>query len=407
MAARGLAHSRGVQVTLIDKRNHHLFQPLLYQVATAALSPADVAMPVRAIFSRSSQVHTVLSEVTAIDTAKRVVRTREADVPYDFLIVASGSDQSYFGKNDWEEFAPGLKSLEQATEIRRRMLLAIELAVKEDDPVRRKALLTFLVVGGGPTGVELAGALGEISRYTLARDFRRIDPSQTRIILVDAGKRILAGFDEKLSRRAARDLEELGVQIWYESRVSDIGRGYVSIGSEKVEVETVLWAAGVEPSPLARFLDAPLDRTGRVKVNPDLSLPGDASVFVVGDLAYLEDAQGQPLPGLAPLAMQQGKHAARSIVRAIAGKTTQPFKYWDKGMVATIGRRKAVVQIGGFRLAGFAAWVMWIGIHIYYLIGFRNKLIVLLQWIWSYVTFKKGARLIVEKEWRSHQGSKP
>ena len=405
-AARALAGKKGIEVTLLDRRNHHLFQPLLYQVATAGLSPADIAMPIRSIFSRSKNVRVVLAKVDAVDLKAQKVKSGDLTFDYDDLILACGAEQGYFGHPDWEEFAPGLKSLEQATEIRRRMLLAFELAEREWNPELQKELLSIVIVGGGPTGVELAGAIAEISRHTLARDFRHIDPSRTRVILIEAGSRILAGFDEELSRKAARDLEALGVQVWTGTRVTAISGNSVSLGSEVIRARTILWAAGVAPNALSSLLGVPLDRAGRVQVQADLSLPGFPSVFVIGDQAAALGIDGSPLPGLAPVAMQQGRYVASLIREAQVSKNAEPsrhppFRYVDKGQMATIGRRKAVAEFRKIRFSGFVAWAGWLFVHIFYLIGFKNRLFVFMQWAWSYLTFKRGARLIVDKEWRS------
>lgn len=389
-----------IHITLIDRRNYHLFQPLLYQVATAGLSPADIAMPVRSIFSQYANVTVYLENIEKVDLQNKTVHSVQKTFSYDYLILACGAKHSYFGHNEWEEFSPGLKTLEQATEIRRRILLAFEEAEKETDAEKQKELLTFVVVGGGPTGVELAGAIAEISRYTLERDFRNIDPARTRVILIEAGNRLLSGFSEKLSKRAARDLERLGVQIWTSSRVSRVNEDSVELGTETIKAKTILWAAGVLPSSLGKTLDTPLDPQGRVIIEKDLSLPGHPDVFVLGDQAHF-DENGRPLPGLAPVAIQQGKHAAKNILRKIHNQSTLPFQYLDKGIMATIGRKKAVLQYNHLQFGGFFAWIAWLFIHIYYLIGFKNRFIVFFQWAWSYVTLKRGARLIVNKEWRS------
>ncbi|AGH95992.1 NAD(P)/FAD-dependent oxidoreductase [Pseudobdellovibrio exovorus] len=402
-AARQLAKQKDVQITIIDRRNYHLFQPLLYQVATAGLSPADIATPIRSVFSGYSNVNVVYGNVQSIDKENKKVRTIDAEYPYDYLILACGAKHSYFGHNDWEENAPGLKTLEQATEIRRRILLSFELAEKEQDPDKRKTLLTFVIVGGGPTGVELAGSIAEISRYTLEKDFRSIDPSRTRVILIEAGPRVLAGFDESLSKKAARDLERLGVQIWTSTRVTEITSEGARLSEEFVKAKTVIWAAGVQPSSLSKALDAPLDRQGRVIINSSLTLENHPEIFVIGDQASFTQPDGSTLPGLAPVAMQQGTHAGRNIKRAIAGDAYTDFQYVDKGMMATIGRKKAIAQTTHLKFGGFMAWAAWLFVHIFYLIGFKNKFFVFFQWAWSYITFKRGARLILDKEWRSNQ----
>lgn len=398
-AARTLAGRKDVDVLLLDRRNHHLFQPLLYQVATAGLSPADIATPIRTVFSDAPNVRVLMEDVIDIDRDNHEVVTQDGRFRYDRLILATGAMHSYFGRNDWEDFAPGLKTLEQATEIRRRILLAFEEAEKEADPVLQKEWLTFVIVGGGPTGVELAGAIAEISRTTLERDFRRIDPARTRVLLIEAGPRVLAGFSEETSRKAARDLERMGVQIWTQTRVTEVSAEGVRFGAEQVRAKTVLWAAGVEASTLGKRTGAPTDRSGRVEVTEDLSLAIDKHIFVIGDLSTLKDSNGKPLPGLAPVAIQQGRHAARNVLADAEGKPRTPFRYFDKGIMATIGRRRAVVETGGLRYSGYFAWLTWLFVHIYYLIGFRNRFFVFLQWAWSYVTFKRGARLISGDDW--------
>jgi NADH dehydrogenase len=336
-----------------------------------------------------------------IDAGARTVTGEFGTLGYDYLIVATGAKHAYFGKERWERHAPGLKTLEQATEIRRRVLTAYELAERSQHAEERKRLLTFVVVGGGPTGVELAGAVGEMSRYTLARDFRRIDPKLTRVILLEAGERILPSFDPKLASRAVRDLEALGVQIWTSSRVTEIDERGVHVGQERIETHTVLWAAGVHASDLGQSLPAERDPQGRVMVESDMTISGHPEIFVLGDLAHVREPQG-PLPGIAPVALQQGKHAAQAILDDLGGRARKPFAYFDKGQMATIGRSRAIVQVGKLRLSGQLAWLAWLVIHIYYLSGFKNRLFVLMQWAYSYVTFGRGARLIVDKHWRSY-----
>jgi NADH dehydrogenase len=386
-------------VTILDRHNYHLFQPLLYQVAMAGLSPGDIATPLRTELATYKNVRVLLAEAQSVDLAGRKVLTDIGPIDYDYLIMACGAQHSYFGHNEWEPFAPGLKSLEQATEIRRRVLLAFEMAEREDDPVHERQLLTFVIVGGGPTGCELAGTMGEITRFTLSRDFRHIDPRQARIILIEAGPRILPSFDPKLSQRAARDLENLGVTIWTNSRVTNIEEGAVTLGAEVLKAATILWAAGVAPAQINATLGAPLDRSGRVIVGPDLSLEKHPEVFVLGDQAcFIED--GKPLPGLAPVAMQQGRAAARTILADLKGKKREVFHYVNKGQMATIGRSRAVAESGGFKFGGFLAWLTWLLVHIYYLVGFKNRVVVLFQWVWAYATFRRGAQLIVNKEWR-------
>jgi NADH dehydrogenase len=396
-AAKALADAP-VQVTLVDRRNHHLFQPLLYQVATAALSPADIAQPIRSVLRGQRNVDVVLAEVDAIDVAAKEVLLDEEQqtrrLPYDYLILAAGANHAYFGHDEWAPNAPGLKTLEDALAIRRRILLSFEEAERERDSVRRKALMTFVVVGGGPTGVEMAGAIAEIARFSLARDFRHIDTRDARVILIEAGTELLAAFPDRLSRQALRDLERLGVDVQFGKPVTAIAADTVTVGDETIPANTIIWAAGVQSSPLGRSLGVELDRAGRVLVNRDLSIPGHPEIFVIGDMASLEDSRGRPLPGVAQVAMQQGAWAASNIVRAIEGKPARPFRYRDLGNMATIGRNSAVADIRGLRLTGFVAWLAWAVVHILNLIGFRNRVLVALQWLWSYLTFQRGARLI-------------
>ncbi len=401
-AAKSLAKDRKIHVTIIDRRNYHLFQPLLYQVATAALSPAEIAVPIRAELSQFANVNVVLGNVEGLDLPNHaVVVSDKSRYPYDYLILACGAKHSYFGKSEWEERAPGLKTLEQATEIRRRVLLAYERAENETDKEKQKTLLTFVIVGGGPTGVELAGAIAEISRNTLEKDFRHIDPTSTRVLLIEAGSRVLAAFDPDLSKKAARDLEAMGVQIWTQTRVTNITQDGVALGTEFIKAETVLWAAGVQASSLGKRLQTPTDNMGRVQVDAKLNPPGFNNIFILGDMAHVQGADGKPLPGLAPVAMQQGRHVARQIKNALHGYALQDFKYFDKGQMATIGRRKAVLQFKKLKMTGFLAWMAWLFIHIYYLANFKNKIFVFIQWSWSYLTFRRGARLILHKEWKS------
>lgn len=394
-AAKSLGRNPDVQVTLIDRRNHHLFQPLLYQVATAGLSPADIAAPIRNILSSYKNVKVLLGEVQSVDFDGNTVETDIGPLPYDYLLLACGASHSYFGRDDWEANAPGLKTIEHATEIRRRILTAYEIAERTDDDAERKKQLTFVVVGGGPTGVEMAGAIGEMSRFTLARDFRSINAKSTRIFLMEAGPRILAAFPEELSARATRDLEKLGVQVWTESLVSQVDSDGVTVGDERIQSATVLWAAGVQASSLGPKLGVETDRQGRVIVLPDLSVQGHDNVFVAGDQAHFETGAGEVLPGLAPVASQQGKHFARVIKADVAGKPRPEFKYLDKGIMATVGRNKAVMKSGKIQMGGWFAWMAWLVVHIYFLSGFRNRFFVVLSWAWSYFTFRRGARLIV------------
>ena len=417
-AAKALARERDALVTLLDRRNHHLFQPLLYQVAMAGLSPAEIAAPIRALLRGARNVSVRQEEAVGADLERRVLRTRaegrEHEHAYDYLLLACGAAHAYFGRDEWEEFAPGLKTLPQALEIRRRVLSAYERAKLETEPARQRALLTFVVVGGGPTGVELAGALGEMSRFTLARDFRHIDPALARVILIEAGARILPSFPESLARRATRDLEALGVQVWTSSPVTRVDASGVEVGRERIETATTLWAAGVAASPLGKALGLDVDRLGRIVVGPDLALRDHPEVFVLGDQAHAAGASGAPLPGLAPVAMQEGRFAARAIreelqaERAVSRRrTTSPgvtrgaFVYRDRGQMATIGRSRAICDTGRLRFGGFAAWVFWLCVHIYFLVGFKNRLFVVLQWAWSYLSYGRGARLIYGTNWRS------
>ncbi len=394
-AAKALADAP-LQVTLVDRRNHHLFQPLLYQVATAALSPADIAQPIRSVLRGQSNVDVVLAEVDAMDVmAKEIVLGENMGrLPYDYLILAAGAHHAYFGHDEWEPNAPGLKTLEDALDIRRRILTSFEEADREPDLARRKALMTFVVVGGGPTGVEMAGAIAEIARFSLARDFRHIDTRDARVILIEAGTELLAAFPDRLSRHALQDLERLGVDVRFGKPVTAIAPDAVTVGDEIIPANTIVWAAGVQASPLGSSLGVELDRAGRVLVNPDLSVPGHPEIFVIGDLASLKDARGRPLPGVAQVAMQQGAWAAANILRAIEGKPARAFRYRDLGNMATIGRNSAVADIRGLRLTGFVAWLAWAVVHILNLIGFRNRVLVALQWLWDYLTFQRGARLI-------------
>jgi NADH dehydrogenase len=392
-AARRLTR-HPVRVTLVDRRNYHLFQPLLYQVASAAVSPAEIATPLRSILRTAPNVSVILAEVRRVDPAAGRVVLDHGELGYDALIVAAGAGHSYFGHDDWERLAPGLKTLEDALEIRRRVLLAFEAAERDPDGAERRALLTFVIVGGGPTGVELAGALAEISRETMAHDFRVIDPTQARIILLEGGARILPTFPERLSRRAEAALRRLGVDVRAGALVTRVTPDAVWVGGEQLRSRAVLWAAGVAASPLAASLGVPLDRAGRVPVAPDLSVPGHPDVFVVGDLAAFTHQTGDPLPGVAPVAIQQGRAAADNVGRRLAGEPTRPFRYADRGSMATIGRAKAVAVLGRLELSGFPAWVVWLLVHIVSLIGFRNRVAVLLQWAWAYATYQRGARLI-------------
>jgi NADH dehydrogenase len=392
-AARALAR-HPVRITVVDRHNYHLFQPLLYQVATAALSPGDIAHPIRSLLRRYRNVRVALAEATGIDLAGRRVRLDDGELSYDFLVLATGARHSYFGHDEWEPYAPGLKTIDDALEIRRRILCAYEAAEWETDEARRRALLTFVIVGGGPTGVELAGAIAEIARLTLQHDFREIDPAQSRVILLEGLDRILPAFPPDLSASAEAQLRKLGVEVRTKAMVTCITPEAVHVGGEVIPTFTTLWAAGVAASPLARSLGVPLDRAGRVAVEPDLTLPGHPEVYVIGDLALFTHQTGRPLPGVAPVAIQQGRAAAENIWRSITGRPRRPFRYVHRGNLATIGRAAAVADFGRIHLSGFLAWLVWLAVHIFNLIGFDNRLLVLIQWMWSYFTYKRGARLI-------------
>jgi NADH dehydrogenase len=395
-AAKTLRRAPG-RITLVDRRNYHLFQPLLYQVATAALNPSDIAAPIRSILRHQENVSVILGDATSIDLDRKLIQLADGELAYDILIIATGATHSYFGHAEWEENAPGLKTIEDALEIRRRVLLAFEAAERETDPERQRAWLNFVVVGGGPTGVELAGALSEIARQTMLRDFRRINPSSARVILIEGLDRLLPPYPPDLSAKAATQLQSLGVEVMTKTTVTRVTDHEVAAGETIIPTRTVLWAAGVQASPLARSLGAQLDRAGRVLVAPDLSVPGHPEVFVIGDLAAVTQADGKPVPGVAPAAIQEGTHTAKNIVRMLNGETTLPFSYFDKGSLATIGRAAGVADFGRIHLSGFIAWAAWLGVHIFFLIGFRNRILVILQWAWAYVTFQRGARLITGK----------
>ncbi len=391
-AAQALRRAR-VRITLLDRHNHHTFQPLLYQVATGGLNPSDIAAPIRRILRKQANARVLLADVTHIDVEKREVVYRGGRVGYDILVVAAGATHSYFGHDEWSKHAPGLKSIEDALDIRRRVFIAYEAAELETDPARRRALMTFVVVGAGPTGVELAGALAEIATHTLLHDFRNIDPAESRIVLLEGAKDVLPVYKNELCQKARRQLEELGVEVRTQALVTSIDEGGVWLGEERLPARTVLWAAGVAASPLARSLGAPLDRAGRVQVNPDLTSPGHDDIYVIGDLAALVQ-DGAPVPGVAPAAIQEGRHAALNIKKTLEGKPRAPFRYVDKGSLATIGRAAAVADFGAFKMSGYLAWLAWFAIHIFFLIGFRNRFVVMFQWAWSYMTYDRGARLI-------------
>ncbi len=402
-AAKALAR-RPVELTIIDRENYHLFQPLLYQVASAALSPGDIAQPIRHIVGRQPNVRVIRGEVVSIDLEQRhVVLADGSTVGYDHLVLAAGARHSYFGHPEWEALAPGLKTLDDALEIRRRILIAFEEAERASDPADRAALLTFVVVGGGPTGVELAGAIAEIARHTLAREFHSIDTRQARVVLCEGGPRLLPTFPPDLSEKAERALMRLGVEVRTSALVTNVTPRGVTLRDGEIRSSTLMWAAGVEVSPLGRALGVALDRLGRIPVEPDLSLTGHPEASVVGDLALVTGADGRPLPGIAPVAIQEGRAAAENIWRAIDGLQARPFHYRDRGVMATIGRAAAVARIGPVHLAGPVAWAAWLGVHIAYLIGYRNRLLVLLGWAWSYLTWQRGVRLIT-RAWPTSGG---
>jgi NADH dehydrogenase len=393
-AAKKLA-CKDVFVTVIDRTNYHLFQPLLYQVATAALSPADIAAPIRAVLSKCKNMEVILAEVRSVDVdAKKVKMSDGAELDYDFLVLATGARHSYFGHDEWEKSAPGLKSLEDAIEVRRRLLMAFEYAERITDEAARRAAMTFVIIGGGPTGVEMAGAIAEIARHTLAKDFCHIDPSQARVILVEGDPRLLATFPGDLSASALKQLVDLGVEVRTGARATDLTETGVQVGDEFIPCRVKIWAAGNNASFVGKTLGVPIDRVGRVMVNDDLTIPGHPEVQVIGDLANFSHQTGQPLPGVSPVAMQQGRLAARNILAMIDGHKRQRFYYWDKGNMATIGRHKAVADLKLVHLSGLPAWLAWLFVHLIFLVGFRNRLLVLFQWAWAYLTFNAGARLI-------------
>ena len=392
-AAKALA-GKPFDVTVIDRHNYHLFQPLLYQVATASLSPAEIASPIRAILQRAQNVNVMLGKVSGIDVERREVLAEGRRIPYDTLVLATGAQHAYFGHGDWAAFAPGLKTIDDATYIRRRILLAFEKAETETDPAERARLLNFIIVGGGPTGVEMAGAIAELANRALASDFRSIDPRAARIILVEAAPRLLTPFDPPLSEAAKTSLEQLGVEVRLGTPVTALDAAGVSVGTERIEARTVIWGAGVIASPAGKWLGAETDGAGRVKVSPDLSVPGHPDIFAIGDTAAINDANGKPLPGVAPVAKQQGNYIAALLIARQKGKTVAPFRYRDLGSLATIGRKRAIIQMGRFKMKGFLAWLLWCVAHIYYLIGFRNRFVVAISWLWNYITFQRATRLI-------------
>ncbi|MDR8394376.1 NAD(P)/FAD-dependent oxidoreductase [Aliifodinibius sp. S!AR15-10] len=396
-AAKELRNS-GIKVTIIDKNNHHLFQPLLYQVATAALSPGDIAVPIRAIFGKSSNVRVVLGEVTEINKQEKSLKLKdERTFDFDYLVVAAGAQYNYFGNDDWAESAPGLKSISDALQVRERILLSLEEAEQIDDPKLREPYLTYVIIGGGPTGVEMAGAIAEIAKRNMMRDYKNFSKNESRIFLVEAGPQILNGFPKSLAEKARESLEDMGVSVLLDTPVTEISDSRVQFKQGAIETPNIIWAAGVAASPLMSSLDEPQDRTGRVIVNKDLSISDYPDIFVIGDAAHLEEEDGNPLPGLAPVAMQEGRYVGKIIRNNTPSKDRKPFHYVDKGTMATIGRAKAVADVKGMKFSGFIAWILWSVIHIFYLIGFRNRIKVFVEWMWYYFSFKRGVRLITNR----------
>ncbi|WP_413580511.1 NAD(P)/FAD-dependent oxidoreductase [Bdellovibrio sp. HCB288] len=399
-AAKSLANKEKVHVVLVDQRNHHLFQPLLYQVATAGLNPSDIAVPIRAEFSKADNVEIHMGRVDSVDLEKKIVISNEVELHYDYLIVATGAQHSYFGNPEWEEYAPGLKTVEQATEIRRRILQAFEDAENEMDTEKQKALLNFVVVGAGPTGVELAGAIADIARTVLVKDFNHINPASARVLLVEAGPKILSSFNDSLCKRAMRDLHEMGVEVRTSSRVEKIDENGVIIAGEFVPSRSVFWAAGVQASRMKFTPEVARDRAGRVIVQQDFSIENFSDTFVIGDMAHFEISPNKLLPGLAPAAMQAGKFVGNMVLQSIEGQVRSSFKYLDKGQMATIGKRRAIAEYGSLKMKGVIAWLAWLFVHVLYLIGFRNRLSVITEWTWSYVFSKRGSRLITSRDWK-------
>ena len=391
--ARGLKNV-DAQITVVDRHNYHLFQPLLYQVATAGLNPSDIAAPIRGILRKQKNARVILGDAVAVDMNRRIVQLADGELAYDLLVIATGATHSYFGHDEWEEHAPGLKTIDDALEIRRRVLLAFEAAERETDPETQTAFLTFAIIGAGPTGAELAGALSEIARQTMVRDFRRINSSSARVVLIEGKDRVLPAYPPDLSEKARRQLVELGVEVITGAIVTEVNDREVRIGERVIPARTILWGAGVQASPLAQSLGAPLDRAGRVLVEPDLTVPGHKDVFVLGDLAAVRQYDGSFVPGVAPAAIQEGQHTAMNLERAVAGQPLRAFHYKDKGSLATLGRAAAVADFGKFKLSGFLAWLAWLAIHLFFLIGFRNRFLVITQWAWAYLTYQRGARLI-------------
>ena len=405
-AAKELGNKRDVRITLIDRKNYHLFQPLLYQVAMSALGAGDIAEPLRNMLAKYKNITVFKGNVENVDAERKILQTDFGEISYDYLILACGVKHHYFGHEEWEQHAPGLKIIAQATEIRRRVMEAYEAAERASDPVERKKLLTFVIVGGGPTGVELAGSIGEMSRFTLSKYYKHIDPKLTRIFIVEAAPRILGTFSPELASKATRALEQLGVQVWTNSMVTNVDANGVQIGNERIEAATVLWAAGVRAIGLGRKMGVETDQSGRIIVEEDLSIPGYPEIFVGGDQAHFAHHTDEPLPGMAPVALQQGHAIGKNILGEVRGRNRKPFRYRDKGQMATIGRNKAIVEIGSFKFFGSFAWLTWLLVHIYYLTTFKHRVFVLLQWGWSYFTFGHGARLIVNKEWQFYPDKK-
>ena len=392
-AAKALAGT-ACEITLIDRHNYHLFQPLLYQVATAGLSPADIAAPIRGIIGAQRNITVTLAAVSGVDTARSEVIAEGRRIPYDFLVLATGAQHAYFGHDDWAFYAPGLKTIDDATYLRRRILLAFERAEAEPDPIERQRLLNFVIIGGGPTGVEMAGAIAELANRAIASDFHNIDPRSTRVILVEAGQRLLKTFDPSLSVLALQSLQQLGVEVRLGAVVTGCSCAAVFLGDERIETRTIMWAAGVKASPAGAWLGVDTDRVGRVRVGADLSVPGHPNIFVIGDTALAIGVDGQPLPGVAPVAKQQGKYVADVLRARMKARPTESFRYRNNGSMATIGRKSAVAELGGIKLSGFSAWLLWCLVHVYFLIGFRNRFSVALNWSWNYITFQRGSRLI-------------
>ncbi|MDE0151341.1 MAG: NAD(P)/FAD-dependent oxidoreductase [Bdellovibrionales bacterium] len=408
-AVKTLGNCKGILVTLVDRRNHHLFQPLLYQVAMAGLNPSEISVPLRSYFSRYKNVDVLMAEVSQVDLENKKINFDNEWLSYDYLLIACGSKHFYFGNDEWEEYAPGLKTIEQATEIRRRILLAFELAEREKDQKKREQYLTFVVVGGGPTGVEMAGAISEMARNTLYKDYKNANLKKTCVVLIEAGSRILNAFPEKLSDRAKSDLEDMGVEVLLNQRAGPLSKHGVKVGDRFLHAHTIIWAAGVKPSQLTESIDVQKHTDGRILVGGDLSLPKNPNVFVLGDQAACcvdKKDEKEFLPALAPVAIQQGRFVARLIKNEMSGKSRSSFRYVNKGIMVTIGRSRAVASSGPIQLTGFLAWLAWVFVHITYLVRFKNKVFVLLQWIWAYFSFGKGARLIIHKTWRFYSGKK-